>query len=117
MTNEEKQTISVLIVDDERLGREVVSHMLEKHGGFRVLRECANGSEALDSIQELKPDLVFLDIKMPGMSGMELAERLDDSSRPIVVFVTAYNDFAVDAFKQNALDYLLKPFDQDRFSR
>ena len=117
MTSLEEQSISVLIVDDERLGREVVSHMLEKHAGFRVLRECANGSEALDSIQELKPDLVFLDIKMPGMSGMDLAERLDDNNRPVVVFVTAYDDFAVDAFKHNALDYLLKPFDQDRFDQ
>lgn len=117
MTQQEEQSISVLIVDDERLGREVVSHMLEKHSGFSLLGECANGVEALDSIKELKPDLVFLDIKMPGMSGMELSERLDDSHRPVVVFITAYDAFAVDAFEQNALDYLLKPFDQGRFDQ
>ena len=117
MTVSEEQSISVLIVDDERLGREVVSHMLEKHPGFRVLGECVNGMDALETIKQVKPDLVFLDIKMPGMSGMELAEQLDDQSRPVVVFVTAYDAFAVEAFEQNALDYLLKPFDQERFDQ
>jgi len=117
MMDKQKRSIKALIIDDERLGRDVVRHMLSDHHDIEIIEECSNGKEALRLIRQSNPDLIFLDIKMPGMDGMELAECLDEACRPIIVFVTAYNEFAIQAFEQNAIDYLLKPFDQERFDQ
>jgi len=107
----------VLIVDDEALARDVVRHYLGKWPDVEIVGECATGANALRDIQRLKPDLVFLDIQMPELGGLAVLERLPAESRPLIVFVTAYDEYAIRAFDAQALDYLLKPFDQARFDR
>ena len=104
----------VLVVDDEYLARQSIKMMLEKQHGVGDVFEAENGSEALKVFDAHHPDIVFLDIEMPGMSGIELAKKLNKDCH--VVFATAYNEFAVTAFELNAVDYLLKPFDDSRFS-
>jgi two-component system, LytTR family, response regulator len=96
-----------LIVDDERLARVELARLLAAHPEVEIAGEARNGEEALDLIQKLTPDLVFLDIQMPGMTGFDLLERLDDV--PPVIFTTAYDIYAIKAFEVSALDYLLKP--------
>jgi two-component system LytT family response regulator len=105
----------VLIVDDEELARDRVRELLGDQPDFQVLGECANGLEALEFIEGQPVDVLFLDIQMPGMDGFELLEELDPGARPRVVFITAWDRYALDAFRAHALDYLLKPFDADRF--
>ena len=117
MTDSKNASIKAIVVDDESLSRDVVKHMLESHPDIETLRECANGIEALEAIKELQPMLIFLDIRMPGLSGIELVESLKDDYHPIIVFITAYDQYAIKAFEQNAVDYLLKPFDQERFDQ
>lgn len=97
----------VLVIDDERLARQELKKLLKKHQEIEIVGEAANADEGIAMIHEKKPDLIFLDIHMPGKSGFELLEELDDVPR--VIFVTAYDEYAIDAFKINALDYLLKP--------
>ncbi len=97
----------VLVIDDERLARQELKKLLKKHQEIEIVGEAANADEGIAMIIEKKPDLIFLDIHMPGKSGFELLEQLDDVPR--VIFVTAYDEYAIDAFKINALDYLLKP--------
>lgn len=108
--------ISAIIVDDEPLAREGLSLRMEGQKDFRVLAQCADGNEALRSIISHQPDVVFLDIEMPGLSGLELIKALNDSDQqiPKVVFVTAYQDFALEAFDCQAFDYLLKPYTDER---
>jgi two-component system LytT family response regulator len=106
--------LRTIIVDDEPLARRGLSLRLENHPGVDVVAECSNGEEALLAIAELQPELVFLDIQMPGMDGFGVVERLQGDAMPMVVFVTAYNEFAVDAFEVNAIDYVLKPVDEER---
>ncbi|XOV88166.1 MAG: LytR/AlgR family response regulator transcription factor [Pseudomonadota bacterium] len=106
--------MKTLIVDDEPLARKGLRLRLEQINGIEILRECSNGREALAAIAELQPDLVFLDIQMPGMDGFEVVRRLQQDNMPLVVFVTAYDQFAVQAFEVHAVDYLLKPVDDDR---
>jgi len=101
-----------LIVDDERLARKDLRKMLAEHDHIEILGEAVSGDDALEKIRELEPDLLFLDIQMPGMSGFELLERLD--SRLRVIFVTAFDEYALRAFEVNALDYLLKPINPKR---
>jgi two-component system LytT family response regulator len=108
--------IRTLIVDDETLARERVISLLKKENDIEVVGECSDGEEALRKINSLKPDLVFLDIQMPIINGIEVIKNLD-KYLPEVIFVTAYDEYAVEAFEMNALDYLLKPFDQERFSK
>ena len=108
---------TALIVDDEPLGRDLVRHMLSSHPRIRVVAECSDGEKALAAIKRHAPRLVFLDVKMPRLGGIDLLEQLDRDARPLVVFITAHDSFAVRAFQQNAFDYLLKPFDQDRFDQ
>jgi two-component system LytT family response regulator len=108
-------TIRVIIVDDEELGRQRVRDLLRSEGGFEVVAECADGNTAVEQIQELRPDLVFLDVQMPGMDGFQVLESLDAAVMPVVVFITAYDEFAVRAFEANAVDYLMKPFYKPRF--
>jgi two-component system LytT family response regulator len=107
--------IRVLIVDDEPLARGVLREMLQSDPDVAIVGECANGKEAVQSIQELAPELVFLDIQMPEMGGFEVLDALDEGQAPHLVFVTAYDQYAVRAFEVHALDYILKPFDRERF--
>jgi two-component system LytT family response regulator len=108
--------IRTLIVDDESLARERIASLLKKENDIEIVGECSDGEEALKVIDTLKPDLVFLDIQMPMMTGVEVIKNLSEHL-PEVIFVTAYDEYAVEAFEMNALDYLLKPFDQERFSK
>ena len=105
----------VLVVDDEPLSRLGVTARLQKHSDMEVVAECGDGHEALKAIEGLRPDLVFLDIQMPGLSGLELLKTLPSVTRPSVVFLTAHEEYAVNAFEVEALDYLLKPIDDARF--
>jgi two-component system, LytTR family, response regulator len=107
--------MKVLIVDDESLARELVRNYLKEMPDVEVLGECANGFEALKAVQELCPDLLFLDIQMPKIDGFELLEVLDP--RPEIIFCTAYDQYAIRAFEMNAVDYLLKPFSRERLQQ
>ena len=109
-------SLNVLVVDDEPLARLGVTARLQQHPDFTVVGECTTGEEALDAIARLKPDLIFLDIQMPGLSGLQALKQIPVERRPIVVFLTAYADHAVEAFEIQALDYLLKPVDDSRFA-
>lgn len=104
--------MKALIIDDERLARKELAQLLEKHDTIEVVGEAANADEAEARITELKPDLLFLDINMPGRDGFQLLEGLEHS--PHVIFVTAYDEHALHAFQVNALDYLMKPIDPSR---
>jgi two-component system LytT family response regulator len=108
--------LRVLVVDDEPLVREGIRALLEREAGVRMLGEARNGEEALSRIRELRPDLVFLDVQMPGMDGLGVVAALEPEERPAIVFVTAYSEYAIRAFDLHAVDYLLKPFDAERFA-
>lgn len=110
-------SIRALIVDDESLGRERIRMLLEGERDIEIASESANGTEALRDIQRLAPDLVFLDVQMPELTGFEVLDRLDPARLPVIIFVTAYDQYALKAFEVCALDYLLKPFDRERFGR
>jgi two-component system, LytTR family, response regulator len=103
-----------IIVDDERLARKELQGLLAKFEQIEIVGEFGNADEALASIEQLKPDLIFLDIQMPGKNGFDLLEELEVV--PKVIFVTAYDDFALRAFEKNAVDYLLKPVEEERLS-
>jgi len=107
--------ITTIIVDDEALSRRGIEIRLQEAGGFDVVAQCPNGREALAAIRAHKPDLVFLDIQMPGMSGFEVLAQLPHESLPVLVFITAYDQYAIQAFEARAVDYLLKPIDEVRF--
>jgi two-component system LytT family response regulator len=108
--------VRTLIVDDEVLSRRGIEIRAREFADFEIVAQCANGREALAAIQQYKPDLVFLDIQMPGMSGFEVLAHLPQESLPLVVFVTAYDQYAIKAFEARAIDYLLKPIDEVRFA-
>ncbi len=107
--------IHCVIVDDEPLARQIVCEYLEDFPSINVVAECSNGKQAVKAINLKKPDIVFLDIRMPGMDGFEVLEHL--TYLPRIIFSTAYSDFALKAFELNAVDYLLKPYDRDRFAK
>jgi len=107
--------IRSIIVDDEPLARRGLELRLHAFADFEIVAQCANGREAVDAVAEHAPDLMFLDIEMPGIDGFEVLRRVPQTSMPMVVFVTAFDQFAVRAFEIHALDYLLKPFDRERF--
>src|SRR5580698_8844019 len=117
-------TISALIIDDEQLARDELRYLLEQVGGVDVVAQGTNGIEAVELIEEHRPDLVFLDVQMPGLDGFAVIQRLMDRQKkktgdeaeplPQIVFATAYDQYAVRAFDVNAVDYLLKPFDRAR---
>lgn len=109
-------SISVLIVDDEPLAREGVVMQLIKETDFLIAGMCGNGRDAIKAIHQHKPDLVFLDVNMPGLSGFDVIETLGQDNMPLVIFLTAYENFALEAFNVCALDYLLKPIDPARFA-
>lgn len=115
--NDSQRTIRTIVVDDESLARKGLTMRLENYPNVEVLRGCRNAREALDAVAELGPDLMFLDIQMPGMTGLELVEELQQDNMPLIVFVTAYDAFAVDAFTANAVDYLLKPIEDERLEQ
>ena len=107
--------IRALIVDDEPLARERVKRFLKDERDLELLGECGNGSDAIKAIREKKPDLVFLDIQMPEKNGFDVIKGLDAKTLPNIVFITAYDQYALQAFEVHALDYLLKPFNRERF--
>lgn len=108
-------TIRALIVDDEPLARRRIRGLLADADDVEVIAECANGREAIDAIKEAAPDLLFLDIQMPELDGFDVLQAIGVGRVPVVIFVTAYDQFALRAFEAHALDYLLKPFDDERF--
>jgi two-component system LytT family response regulator len=108
-------SIQVLIVDDEPLARKRIRRLLQGEREIEILGECANGREAVAAIQRQAPDILFLDVQMPELDGFGVLEAVGAETIPAVVFVTAYDQYALRAFEVHALDYLLKPFDQERF--
>ena len=106
--------LKTLIVDDEALARRGLAHRLKDVADIEIVGEAKNGREALTLIKEKSPDLVFLDIQMPGISGFEVLQQLDIETMPVILFLTAYDEYAVQAFEANALDYILKPIDEER---
>ncbi len=110
-------TIRVAIADDEPLARERLTSMLAGREGYAVVAECNDGPEALAALTDHDIDLLFLDVQMPGLDGFQMLESLGGAPLPMIVFVTAFHDYALRAFDVSALDYLLKPFDRDRFEK
>ena len=115
MTDAAQAPIRVLVVDDEPLAREKIRAMAADDPEIRVVGECSNGAEAIEAIQTIRPDLILLDVQMPEVGGFAVLEALKDEWLPPVIFITAYDHYAVRAFEFHALDYLLKPFDRERF--
>jgi two-component system LytT family response regulator len=107
--------IRTLVVDDEPIARARVVSLLKQEEDIEVVGECANGQQAMTAIESTNPDLLFLDIQMPEVNGMDLARTIQSSGTPAVVFVTAYDEYALRAFEVHALDFLLKPFSAERF--
>jgi two-component system, LytTR family, response regulator len=111
-----KDSIRVLVVDDEPLARSRIGRLLSDHDEFKMVGEAADGVSALDLIAAERPDLVFLDIQMPALDGLGVAGAMEVDPPPLIVFVTAFDRFAASAFDLDAVDYLLKPYDADRFA-
>lgn len=112
-----KRPIRTIIIDDEPLARTRIARLLEGRDQYKIVGQFGRPREGLLALEELEPDLVFLDIQMPDMSGFELLEALDREAPPVVIFVTAHGEHALKAFDFQAMDYLLKPFDNERFER
>jgi two-component system LytT family response regulator len=107
----------IIIADDEPLARERLRMLVSGEEDLEIIAECQNGTDAIEQIQRLKPDLVFLDVQMPGATGFEVIRAVGADRMPLVVFVTAFDTYALRAFEVRALDYLLKPFDRERFQQ
>lgn len=116
MTTNEK-TIRVMIVDDEPPARRNLRALLKRDADIALVKECGNGQDAVESIRALQPDLVFLDVQMPELDGFAVLEQLVGHPLPAIIFVTAYDQYALQAFEVSALDYLLKPFSDERFRK
>jgi two-component system LytT family response regulator len=110
-------SLRTLLVDDEPLALELLGSLLSRIDGVDVIAECKNGYEAIDAINKNEPDLVFLDIHMPGLNGFDVVKSLQPESMPLIVFATAYDEFALDAFDVHAVDYVLKPPSLERLER
>ena len=106
------EIIRTIIIEDEAMARNLLKNYLKDQEKVEIIAECENGFDGLKAINEMKPDLVFLDVQMPKLTGFEMLELLE--YKPEIIFTTAYNQFAIKAFEQNAVDYLLKPFPKDR---
>src|SRR5215831_18690594 len=109
--------IRALIVDDEPLARNNLAILLRRDAEIEIIGECGTGADAVVQIRHDKPDLVFLDVQMPECDGFDVLELLGADAPPVIIFVTAYDEYALRAFEAGALDYLLKPFDNGRFER
>ena len=107
--------IRTLLVDDEALGRKRLRKLLETETDYELIGECCDGQEAVAAIQAFTPDLLFLDVQMPELNGFEVLAQLDHKRLPVIIFVTAYDQYALKAFEAQAIDYLLKPFEDERF--
>ncbi len=105
--------IKSVIIDDEKLAREIIKNYLNDNDKIELVSECSNGFDGIKVINDLKPDLIFLDIQMPKINGFEMLELLDEP--PVIIFTTAFDQYALKAFEVNAIDYLLKPFSRERF--
>lgn len=105
----------IVIIDDEPLARDLIKSFLQDFPQMEIVGECSDGFQGLKAIQDTKPDMVFLDVQMPKITGFEMLELMDHP--PMIVFTTAYNEYAIKAFEMNAVDYLLKPFSKDRFKQ
>lgn len=105
---------SVVLADDEPLPRRRLRRLLQSAPGIEVVEECADGASAVEAVRRHKPDLLFLDVQMPGMNGFDVLRELKAGALPVVIFVTAYDEFALAAFEAQAIDYLLKPFGEER---
>jgi two-component system, LytTR family, response regulator len=114
MIDNSSNNLKAIIVDDEELARQGLALRLGDIDQLEIVRSCVNAKEALQAIAELEPDIVFLDIQMPGKTGLDMIREIQSDILPMIVFVTAYDAFAVDAFKLHAIDYLLKPVEQER---
>ena len=110
-------TFRVLVADDEPHARTVLETLVQSDPSLELVASCVNGEEALQQVIATKPDLLILDVRMPGASGLEVVAAIPEDERPLVVFATAHDDYAVDAFELHAVDYLLKPFDDERFRK
>jgi two-component system LytT family response regulator len=113
---DDRATLRAIIVDDEPLARDAVRIALADDADVEIVADCEDGEHAVTAIQELRPDLVFLDVQMPGLDGFDVVEAIGVAAMPLIVFVTAYDAHAVRAFEVNAVDYVLKPFDDRRFA-
>ena len=107
--------VKAIIIDDEPLARSIVQEYLQSYSEIAVLQECNDGFEGIKAIQQLHPDLIFLDIQMPKINGFEMLELVEQP--PAVIFTTAFDEYAIKAFESHAVDYLLKPFNKDRFDK
>jgi two-component system LytT family response regulator len=111
------QKLRTIIVDDEPLALKLLRTVLSEIADIEIVAECSNGKQAVEAATELEPELIFLDIQMPGMNGFDVIKSLQTDIMPMVVFVTAYDQYAVDAFDLHAVDYVLKPLDSERIAR
>lgn len=111
----EAGVLTALIADDEALARRRLAELLRGRDGIRVVGQCATGRATLEAVRALRPDVLFLDVQMPGLDGFEVLGRLEAGERPLVIFSTAYDEYALAAFEVHAVDYLLKPFSDERF--
>ena len=109
--------LKTIIVDDEPLALDLLRSILSSIEDVEIIAECSNGRDAIAAVSSLHPDLIFLDIQMPGINGFEVVKAMQSDTMPMVIFATAYNQFAIDAFDLHAVDYLLKPFDPERIER
>ena len=107
--------LKAVIIEDEELGRALVKKYTQEVEAIELVAECENGFEGAKAINDHNPDIVFLDIQMPKLNGFEMLELIDEANRPEIIFTTAYNQYAIQAFELNAIDYLLKPFSKERF--
>src|SRR6201996_2904035 len=107
--------MKVILIDDEPLARLIVKEYLQRYEQVEIVAECGDGFEGLKAIQQYQPDLVFLDIQMPKITGFEMLELIDQPTA--IIFTTAYDEYAIKAFEANAIDYLLKPFSKERFDK
>jgi len=111
------ETLRVVIADDEPLARQRIEDLLAKEKGIEIAGTAATGDDAVEMIRHLNPDLVFLDVQMPGKTGLEVVEAIGAEQMPLTIFITAYDQYALDAFDIAAVDYLVKPFDDERFAQ
>lgn len=109
--------LNVLIIDDEPLARENLNCLLKSYPQINILAECSNAFEAIKAIHKLKPDVIFLDVQMPKINGIEMLSMLDADQMPYIVFLTAYEEYAIKAFEEQAFDYLLKPIEPNRLNK